>query len=168
MKKIIIFLSLCLSVTAIAGGRNDQVSYPEGYQNSFSHYETRNRSNNKQLADMYANDIAINSVKTGQLATGSVLIMEIYKPELDATGKPIVNKNGLFNKAKHAAVAVMEKRDDWGADYPATERAGGWGFALYDTKGMPKANDLECQTCHQPLTNTDFMFTFAKLLELSK
>lgn len=168
MKEIIVFLSLCISVTAIAGGRNDQVPYPEGYKDSFSHYETRNRLNNKQIADMYANDTAINSVKTGALATGSVIIMEVYKPELDATGKPVVGEDGLFNKAKHAAVAVMEKRADWGADYPSTERAGGWGFALYDTKGMPKDNDLECQTCHQPLTDTDFMFTFAKLLEFSQ
>lgn len=165
MKRMIMFALFLIAISAVAGGRNDQVAYPQGYQGSFTHYETLNRSNNKQIADMYANETAMNSVKDGVLADGSVIIMEIYKPELDAEGKPVAGSDGLFKKAKFAAVAVMEKRQDWAADYPATERAGDWGFALYDTKGMPKDNDLECQVCHQPLTNTDFMFTFTKLAE---
>ena len=81
------------------------------------------------------------------------------------TEGPVVGKDGLFIKKKFAAVAVMEKRSDWGADYAADERAGDWGFALYDTKGMPKENSLDCATCHQPLTATNFMFTFLKLKE---
>lgn len=165
MKHTITIALLIISISVIAGGRNDRVQYPQGYQNTFKHYETRNRSNNKQIADMYANQTALNSIKDGVLAEGSVLIMQIYKPELDSAGKPISGADGLFKKAKLAAVAVMEKRQDWGADYPATERAGDWGFALYDPQGMPKKNDLECQTCHQPLTATDFMFTFNKLSE---
>ena len=67
MKKIITFTLLLISVLAIAGGRNDQVKYPEGYKDSFTHYNTQNRANNKQIADMYANEIAINSVKSGTL-----------------------------------------------------------------------------------------------------
>jgi len=166
MKKIIMVTLLLISLTAIAGGRNDQVPYPQGYQDSFKYYNTQNRANNKQIADMYANDIAINSVKSGTLAEGSIIIMEIYKPEVGDSGAPIVGDDGLFIKKKLAAVAVMEKRSDWGADYAADERAGDWGFALYDPKGMPKKNDLDCATCHQPLTSTNYMFTFPKLKEM--
>ena len=168
MKKIITFALLLVSVSAVAGGRNDQVKYPEGYQDSFTHYNTQNRANNKQIADMYANEIAINSVKSGTLAEGSIIVMEIHKPEVDDSGAPIVGDDGLFIKKNFAAVAVMEKRSDWGADYAADERAGAWGFALYDPKGMPKKNDLDCATCHQPLTATDFMFTFPKLKEMHR
>ncbi len=167
MKKIIIFTLLLISVSVFAGGRNDQVSYPEGYEDSFTHYNTQNRANNKQIADMYANDIAINSMKNSTLAEGSIIVMEIHKPEVDEAGKPIAGKDGLFIKKQFAAVAVMEKRSDWGADYAASERAGDWGFALYDVQGAPKENGLDCATCHQPLTTTDFMFTFPKLLELN-
>jgi len=167
MKRIITFTLLLISASVIAGGRNDQVKFPEAYQDTFTHYNTQNRANNKQIADMYANEIAINSIKDGALADGSIIVMEVHKPEVDESGAPIVGKDGLFIKAKFAAVAVMEKRSDWGADYSADERAGNWGFALYDTKGMPKKNDLDCATCHQPLTNTDFMFSFPNLSELN-
>ena len=168
MKKIITITLLFISVSVFAGGRNDQVPYPQGYEDSFTHYNTQNRANNKQIADMYANDIAINSVKSGSLAEGSIIVMEVHKPEVDEAGKPVVGKDGLFIKKKFAAVAVMEKRSDWGADYAADERAGEWGFALYDTKGMPKENGLDCATCHQPLTSTNFMFTFPKLKEMQR
>ncbi len=168
MKKIITFTLLLISVFAIAGGRNDQVPYPEGYKDTFIYYNTQNRANNKQIADMYANDIAKNSINDAELADGSIIVMEIYKPEVDESGSPIVGDDGLFSKKKFAAVAVMEKRSDWGADYAADERAGAWGFALYDTKGMPKENSLDCATCHQPLTATNFMFTFPKLKEMQR
>ncbi len=166
MKNIITFILLLISASVIAGGRNDQVKYPAGYKDSFTHYNTQNRANNKQIADMYANDIAINSAKSGMVAEGSIIVMEVYKPIVDESGSPVVGKDGLFVKKKFAAVAVMEKRSNWGADYSVDERAGDWGFALYDTKGMPKDNDLDCATCHQPLTSTNFMFTFPKLKEL--
>jgi len=166
MKKIIMVTLLLISSITIAGGRNDQVEYPEGYKGSFTFYNTQNRANNKQIADMYANDIANNSINDAELADGSIIVMEVYKPEVDESGSPIVGDDGLFIKKKFAAVAVMEKRSDWGADYAADERAGAWGFALYDTKGMPKENSLDCATCHQPLTATNFMFTFPKLKEL--
>ncbi|MDX1519907.1 MAG: cytochrome P460 family protein, partial [Gammaproteobacteria bacterium] len=43
------------------------------------------------------------------------------------------------------------------------DRAGGWGFAIYDPSGNPKENDLECAACHTPLANQEFMFTYSKL-----
>lgn len=166
MNKIIALLFLVITVSAFAGGRNDQVKYPAGYQDTFIHYHTQNRANNKQLARLYANQTATDSSKHGVLADGSIVIMEIHKPKVGADGKPVAGEDGLFLRDKLAAVAVMEKRSDWGADYPADQRAGGWGFALYDTQGQPKENDLECQVCHQPLTKTDFMFSFSRLSEL--
>lgn len=163
MKRLITIVLVLLTASVFAGGRNDQVRYPEGYKDFFKHYHTQNRANNKQIADMYANEIAQNSAKDGTLANGSIIVMEIHKPEVDEAGKPVVGEDGLFIKKKFSAVAVMEKRSDWGADYAAVERAGNWGFALYDTKGMPKENDLVCASCHIPLTSTDHLYTFPKL-----
>ena len=166
MKKIIMVTLLLISSIAMAGGRNDQVPYPEGYKDTFTYYNTQNRANNKQIADMYANDTAMKSINDAALANGSIIVMEIHKPEVDESGSPIIDDDGLFVKKQFAAVAVMEKRDDWDAGYAADERAGAWGFALYDTRGMPKENSLDCATCHQPLTATNFMFTFPKLKEM--
>lgn len=151
------------SLVALAGGNPEFVPFPDGYKESFRHYSTQNRQNGKQVADMYANEIAANSAKKGELTDGSVIVMEVYKTEADENGDPIPGPDGIFKKSKLAAVAVMEKRSKWDEAYPADERAGNWGFALYNPAGKPKENDLACASCHKPLADQDFMFTFPKL-----
>ena len=163
--KLYFILLFSISSLVIAGGNNEFVSFPDGYKDSFTHYNTQNRANNKQIADMYANQIAIDSIKAGNLADGSRIVMEIFLPETDQDGKPVAGPDGLFIKSKLAAVAVMEKKNDWDSTFSADDRAGNWGFALYTPEGKPKENDLDCATCHRPLSNQDFMFTHQKLLD---
>lgn len=163
--KLPIILLFSISSLVFAGGNNEFVSFPDGYKDSFTHYNTQNRANNKQIADMYANQIAIDSIKAGNLADGSRIVMEIFLPETDEDGKPVAGPDGLFIKSKLAAVAVMEKKNDWDSTFSADDRAGNWGFALYTPEGKPKENDLDCATCHRPLSNQDFMFTHQKLLD---
>ncbi len=159
-------LLMVISFSVISGGNNDFVKFPEGYKDSFTKYHTQNRANNKQVADMYANKTAIDSIKEGTLADGSIIIMEVYKPALDQEDKPVTGPDGLFKKSKLAAVAVMEKRSQWDADFPANERTGNWGFAIYTPDGNPKENDLDCVTCHTPLSNQNYMFTNVNLMKL--
>ena len=98
MKKTYSLFILSLSTVVFAGGNTDQVKFPENYQDSFTHYHTQNRANNKQVADLLANDIATNSAKSGAVADGSVIVMEIYKPETDDAGKPVAGSDGIFKK----------------------------------------------------------------------
>ena len=163
MKFIIELFALFLSAPVIAGGNNNMVRFPAGYREAFTLYHTMNRQNNEQIVDLYANEAAMKSAKDGTLANRSIIVMEIYAPELDAAGKPVTEPGGLLLKAGLSAVAVMEKRTDWGETYPADERAGDWGFALYTPDGLPKENDLVCQACHQPLSGQDFLFTLPRL-----
>ncbi|MCG8324448.1 MAG: cytochrome P460 family protein [Thiotrichales bacterium] len=167
MMKSTVISFLCLIPLAVyAGGNNDQVKYPATYQQDFTLYDTRNRASGKaQVVDLYANKTALESAGQNASGAGSILIMEVYKAKTDADGKPLTTSDGLYEKGKFAAVAVMEKRPDWGADYPAAERAGDWGFALYTPDGAPKKNDLDCKTCHRPLESTNYMFSYTKLLE---
>lgn len=163
-----IVLPIALSTSAItelshAGGSPENVAYPEGYANNFTHYKTGNRRNGKQVAVYYANAAAVESAKSGTYVDGSVVVMEIYKTIPDANGKPTVGEDGVFKKGKFAAVGVMEKQSDWSADYTATERAGGWGFALYKPDGSPKENKLDCASCHLPLTGQDYLFSHYSL-----
>lgn len=151
------------SLIALAGGNPEFVPFPDNYKDSFTHYSTQNRQNGTQVADMYANEVAVNSAKSGELADGSIITMEVYKTEVDENGEPVAGPDGVFKKSKLAAVAVMEKRSNWDEAYSADERAGNWGFALYDPAGNPKDNDLDCASCHKPLANQDYMFTFPKL-----
>lgn len=166
MMKFILMLSISIaSFMVYAGGNPDFVKFPANYKQDFSNYDTRNRNNGKQVAMMYANNIAIESAKSGELAPGSKIIMEVYKLKLDDNGEPIKGKDGIFEKGKHAAVAVMEKRTDWDSAFPGTDRAGNWGFAIYNTDGTPKENNLECATCHVPYEKTNYMFSFDSLTQ---
>ena len=153
------------SAMAMAGGRPDLVPFPAGYEASFTNYVTRNRANGKpEIAKVYANGTARQSAMNGgPLAPGSVLVMEIYKSAVDAGGNPVRDGKGDFMPGELSGIAVMEKRTAWPADYAAADRAGDWGFALYDSLGQPKANELACAGCHQPFVSQDFVMTHAML-----
>lgn len=168
MRKIVyICLGLSFSFIAYAGGNPDQVSFPEGYKTEFKKYDTRNRLNGKQVAVLYANKIAIDSLNKGDLADGSKIVMEVYKPK-KVYGDAIYGGDGNYVKGKFAAVAVMEKRSDWNGKIDASERAGDWGFAIYHTDGKPKDNGLDCASCHTPMPEKEYMFSFPKLVEFVK
>jgi hypothetical protein len=169
MKKIVyICLALSISLLAFAGGNPEFVGFPEGYKSEFTQYDTRNRLNGKQVAVLYANKAAIDSAASGNLAEGSKIIMEVYKTVAGEDGKPVVGADGVFEKGKFAAVAVMEKRSDWDAAFDVKERAGDWGFAIYKTDGSPKDNKLECASCHTPMPENNYMFSFSSLAEFVK
>lgn len=159
-----VLLITVISAAAYAGGNPEFVKYPEGYKDTFIRYHGQNRANNTQVADFYANATAINSLsQDGRAAAGSVIVMEIYQTETGEDGKPVLGADNLFKRTDLAGIAVMEKRAAWDAAYTPEHRSGNWGFALYDTQGQPKENDLVCTSCHAPLLNQDYLFTFPKL-----
>ena len=169
MKRIIpVLATLSISFLCYAGGNPEHVIFPEGYKSEFTQYDVRNRANGKQVAVLYANETAINSAKAGQLADGSKIIMEVYKAKLDENGDKIKNASGLLEKGKFAAVAVMEKNSNWDSSFSAEDRAGNWGFAIYKTNGTPKDNNLDCATCHKPMPENDYMFSFQSLTKFTQ
>lgn len=167
--KLVTLMSALLPFYAHAGGDPDFVKYPEEYQQIFTQYDTANRANQTQVAKFYANEIAVESYKKGEeAAPGSVVIMEIYEPKKDSEGKIVADKEGLFEIEKLAAVAVMEKRNNWDKAFSSDNRTGDWGFAVYNPDGTPKSNDLNCVQCHTPLKNQDYLFSFQKLVDFAK
>lgn len=159
-KSLVALVCILSAVCVYAGGDPDYVAFPEGYDTSFTNYVTINRVGQETVAKIYANDVVISSYQAGQkAASGSILVMEVYKSKKDADGKALVGDDGVYVMDELAAIAVMERRNDWDAAYPAENRVGNWGFALYGTDGQPKANELQCVVCHTPLAHQDFMFS---------
>ena len=168
--KIIIGL-VCVAgaAAAYAGGTPDYVKFPTGYDSSFTNYATMNRASSAAVAKMYANAVAFSSYKRGQpAASGSVIVMEVYKPKKDADGKPIVGSNGVNETAKLAAIAVMERRDGWLGGLSEDDQVGKWAFAIYNPDGTPKKNNLTCVACHTPLKEQDFLFSHQHLVDFTK
>ena len=173
MKYSKIFSGMVFALSAIyvyADGDPEFVKFPTGYDASYTHYKTMNRNGKELVAKMYANDIAISSYKKGRTAdSGSIIVMEVYKPEKDANDKPIVGSDGVYAIDKLAAVAVMERRDDWEEAYASEHRLVNWGFAIYNPDGTPKSNELACVECHTPQTTSeDYLFSYIPLLRYLK
>ncbi len=152
-----------LSLITYAGGNPEHVAFPTAYQDQFTKYDTRNRSNGKQVAVLYANQVAMDSVPSDILAAGSTIVMEVYKTVPGEDDKPITGEDGVFQKGPLAAVAVMQKGGDWPSAFSSDDRAGDWGFAIYNTDGTPKSNDLDCATCHSPYEANNYMFSYSSL-----
>ena len=163
MDKIFLFLSCIFVACSVqAGGNPDQVKFPEGYTSSYTLYHSMNRAGKPQVVDLYANKAALDSVGKGDILNDAILVMEIYKAQMDEAGNLITDDDGLYAKGDLAAIAVMEKQQ-WGEDYPQAERAGDWGFALYAPDGTAKANDLMCASCHIPLKDQGYLFSYEAL-----
>jgi hypothetical protein len=152
---------------AVAHAGPKSVTFPEGYESSFTHYTTVNRADErKQVVKIFANDTALASAKDGApLESGSVIVMEVYKAKLDAQGNPVVGGDGFFEPAELAAITVMEARDGWGADYPEAWRNGTWEFAAFkpDDHGLVERDYQPCFECHKPLDAADYLFSFDAL-----
>jgi cytochrome P460 len=167
-----IFVGMLFAMSAIyvyAEGDPEFVKFPTGYDASYTNYATMNRAGKDLVAKMYANDIAISSYEKGRTAaSGSIIVMEVYKTKKDASDKPIVGNNGVYEIDKLAAVAVMERRDDWEEAYTSEHRLVDWGFAIYNPDGTQKSNDLACVQCHTPQKSVDYLFSYIPLIEYVK
>jgi hypothetical protein len=150
---------------ALAGA--DLIAYPEGYQENFVHYTTVNRADErKQVVKIFANDVALASAKDGApLDSGSVIVMEVYKAELDADEQPVMGEDDFFVPAELAAITVMETRAGWGADYPDEWRNADWEFAAFTAEdhALVERDYQPCFACHKPLAESDFLFSFDAL-----
>ena len=151
--RVIAILFAISPLVAHGGGHPHFLKFPDGYENYLSEYATINRAHPTQ---------------GDKAASGSVVVMEIYSPKTDAEGKPIPGDDGIFEIDTLAAIAVMENRHTWLDTYPAENRTGDWGYAVYNPDGSPKENDLDCVQCHTPLKGQDYMFTHQMLIDFVK
>jgi cytochrome c553 len=142
------------------------VSFPEGYKESFTKYHTINFPATRQVRYYYANAAAVQAAKAGKpLPDGSVLFAEVYAAKLDADKKPVAGADGLFVPEKLMFYTAMASGAGWGADIPGMLRNGNWHYAVFtlDKKPRPGVNQAECLACHKPLDAASYVFTLKEL-----
>jgi plastocyanin len=166
MKPILLLPAVAFSALAFAGP--DKIQFPSNYLKG-TLYQTLDRHDNKQYRELYAPAEALEAVRKGKpIPYGTTLTLVQWSVEQDANGVPLKGTDGRFIKKDIIGVTVMEKREGYGADYPADwPRNGEWEYAAFTPDGKPNekanANNKACFTCHLPHAKQDFVISLAKL-----
>jgi len=157
-------ISFLLAPTA--QGDDSKIQFPEDYAGTFTNYLSLDRTQNPdQIIRLFANDLAMQGPGAdGKLPYGSVLVAEIYKARADAEGNVLTSTLGRRVRDKLALIAVMEREEGWGDEYPAGLRNGNWEFATFKPDGSVADKDLNaCRACHAPLEATNHLFSIEHL-----
>jgi plastocyanin len=166
MKSTLLLSAVVISTSAVAGP--DKIQFPSDYLKGVL-YQTLDRHDVKQYRELYAPAEAIDAVRKGKpIPHGTKLTLVQWSVEQDANGVPLKGADGRFMKKDIIGVTVMEKREGFGADYPADwPRNGEWEYAAFTPDGRPNAkanaNNKACFTCHLPHAKQDFVISLAKL-----
>jgi cytochrome c553 len=147
-----------------------KVKLPADFKKSFTLYQTVNYPERPQVRHLYANDVAVTAAKGGKESpNGSVFVIEVYAPKLDADKKPIKGADGNLAPDKLLFTTVMEKQAGWGKDVPEILRNGDWNYGIFDPDNSPRttANQAECLACHKPLDKDDYLFSLKPLREFA-
>ncbi|PYO80842.1 MAG: hypothetical protein DMD68_14280 [Gemmatimonadetes bacterium] len=153
-------------VHVAAQRREEPLTFPEGYKESFTKYHTISFPATKQVRYYYANKTAVTAAKAGKpLPDGSVLFAEVYAAKLGADGKPATGADGNFVAEKIVAYTAMAREAGWGNDIPEMLRNENWNYAVFtaDKQHRPGVNHAECLACHKPLDNVSYTFTLKQL-----
>ena len=152
--------------SALAWGDSDQIKFPKDYRSTFTNYLSLDRTQNPdQVIRLFANDIAMQGPGAdGKLPYGSVLVAEIHKAKKDADGNVMTSDLGRRMRGGLALIAIMERGEGWGENYPDGLRNGNWDFATFKPDGSVADKDLNaCRACHAPLVATNHLFSYEHL-----
>jgi cytochrome c553 len=144
------------------------VTFPEGYEKSFTKYHTINFPAAKEVRYYYANQAAVAAAKAGKpLPDGSVLFAEVYSVKLDASNNPVTGTDGFFQPDKLLRYTAMERETGWGSEIPELLRNENWNYAVFtkDKQLQAGVNQALCFACHKPLSNVSYTFTLKQLTE---
>ena len=169
-------INLAVSVACIAGGAllaatgiagPEKIGFPEGFEKGVL-YAVVDRHDTKQYRELYSTPEAVKAVREGKpIPHGTVLTLVQYSAKKDDKGNPVRNAKGRFEKGDLIGYTVMEKRQGWGAEYPAEWRNGEWEYAAFTKDKQPNAkanaNTKACFECHKPHERQDFVMSLASL-----
>ena len=134
--------------------RDGELPLPADYKTWPKFLADIQRTDNKQVRDIYINPTGYAGVSGKPFPYGTVMVMENYKAHLNAEGA-VQLKDGL------AAIFVMGKGEKWGADVSENLATGEWIFSAYKPDGSKSDVDLKtCRACHAPLKTKDFVHRF--------
>ena len=153
MRKKLVCAALVMGAFSAAIVYAKDVGFPDGYRNWYHHHTTVNQdghapAGNVGIQHVYANELAVEGLKTGTYRDGSMFVVDRFKI---APGE-----NNTLNQGDRKVVAVMLRDAANNAD------TGGWAFAAFKggDPGMQVVKDANaCFACHIPHADNSYLFT---------
>src|SRR5438128_304368 len=130
----------------------DRVGFPTGYRDTFKLFYVFDNFQNRQIRAVYGNSAAasVDPAQPFNFPYGSTILFESYTVQEDASGEPLLDKNGRFIPNALTTLFVMRKERGFGAEYKEL-RNGEWEYVAYRPDGTyatPPSGTGSCALCH--------------------
>jgi cytochrome c553 len=145
----------------VAAIKKSQMTFPKDFPTGFVLYSTTNKEDQPVVSKSYINNAGFAAVKAGKpLGDGTTIIVINYAAKLDASKKPLSEKDGTYTPDKIVAYAGMEARAGWGNTIPELLRNANWNYGVFNADKTPKpeVNQTVCLACHKPKADTSYLF----------
>ena len=146
--------------------KKSKMAFPKDFPKGFVVYAWTNNEEKKAVGKDYINQVGLAAVKAGKpLPDGTIIMAVSYSAKLDASGKPVLEKDGSFATDKVNAYEGMEARPGWGKNIPELVRNNNWNYAVFGEDKAPKTevNQTICLACHIPAASDSYVFTMKKI-----
>lgn len=133
---------------------------PETYRSWPKFLSDIHKAEAGQIREIYLNPVGHTTKRGEMFPNGTVAVMEIYKVQRGADGKPSMGGDGRMAKGELAKVFVMGKGQGWGDQVePTALRNGDWVYSAWMADGKTPSGDnfSTCRSCHLPLASKDFV-----------
>jgi cytochrome c553 len=152
----------------VAAIKKSQMTFPRDFPKGFVLYNTANKDDHDQnvVSKAYVNTVGLQAVKAGKpMPDGSAIIIVNYAAKLDASKKPVLEKDGSWAVDKVTGYEGMEARTGWGSAIPELLRNANWHYNIFGADKAPRAdlNQAVCLACHKPEAAHSFVFGFPKI-----
>lgn len=148
------------AAVAAPGLRDGELAVPPGYRNWPVFLAGIDKPDTKQIRDIYINPRGHGAPSGGPFPDGTMSVMEIWAPKLDAAGNLVKGGDGKLVKDALSMVFVMGKSSGAGALVAPELRNGDWVYAGYAADGKSPGGPAvaACRACHLPQVGNDFVF----------
>ena len=154
----------------LPGVARTRVSFPAGYEATFTRYLKMDFPDRKQVHHFYANPTALGGAAAGSLPDGSTLLVAVFSARLDEHKEPVLGGDGHIAADELLGYGVMATQAGWGADFPGMLRNGDWNYGQFAADGTLREgfNQAVCLACHKPQADNGYLFTMEQLRDSAR
>jgi cytochrome c553 len=145
----------------VAAIKKSHMTFPRDFPKGFTLYATANKEEGNAVSKSYVNTAGFAAVKANKpLPDGSEIIVVNYAAKVDASKKPVLEKDGSWATDKIVGYAGMESRAGWGDSVPELLRNANWNYGVFGPDKAPRAEVSQtiCLACHKPQAATSYLF----------